>query len=187
MEITELKLSGVKMLEPKIFEDYRGSYTESYSARTLRTLGINTIFVQDNHSKTIKKNTLRGIHFQNNPKPQTKLVRCIRGKILDVVVDLKYDSPTYEKWLAVELSEENNKQILIPNGYGHAFCTLTDNCEVLYKVDEFYEPQYDRAIFWNDPEIGIDWGTNEPILSEKDLNAPLLKNSDCNLNMRINE
>jgi len=187
MKITELELEGVKILEPKKFEDHRGSYMESYSARTLREFGINTVFVQDNHSNTLKKGTLRGIHFQNNPKPQTKLVRCTRGKVLDVIVDLKYDSPTYKKWLAIELSEENNKQILIPNGFGHAFYTLTDHCEILYKVDEFYEPQYDRAIFWNDPEIGINWGIDNPILSEKDLNAPLLKNSDSNLNVGMND
>lgn len=187
MKIIDLDLDGVKILEPKKNVDHRGFYMESYSARTLEGFGIKTIFLQDNHSKTLNKGTLRGIHFQNNPKPQTKLVRCIKGRILDLVIDLKYNSLTYKKWIAIELSEENNKQILIPNGYGHAFYTLTDNCEVLYKVDQFYEPQYDRAIFWNDFDIGINLGIYNPILSRKDLNAPFLKNSDCNLNIEMND
>lgn len=186
MKITELELDGVKILESKVFEDYRGYYKESYSARKLKEFGIDTVFVQDNHSKTLKIGAIRGIHFQNNPKPQIKLVRCTRGRVLDVVVDLRKDSLNYKKWLAVELSEENNKQIWIPNGFGHAFLTLTDNCEVMYKVDEFYEPLYDRAIAWNDPEIGIDWGTNNPVVSDKDASAPLLKDSDCNLSMEVN-
>ncbi|MCR3922141.1 MAG: dTDP-4-dehydrorhamnose 3,5-epimerase [Firmicutes bacterium] len=187
MKITDLEIKGVKILEPRVFSDYRGSYSESYSARTLNEYGITTVFIQDNHSKTTKKGTLRGIHYQNNPKPQAKLVRCTRGKILDVVVDFRQDSPTYKQWLAVELSEENNKQIWIPNGFGHAFLTLTDNCEVLYKVDEFYEPTFDRAIAWNDQDISIDWPIKEPILSEKDKKAPLLKDSDCNLTIKVND
>lgn len=187
MKITNLELEGVKIIEPQVFEDFRGYYKESYSARTLKQYGIDSVFVQDNHSRTLKKNTIRGIHFQNNPKPQIKLVRCTRGKILDVVVDLRKDSPTFKKWLAIELSEDNNKQIWIPNGFGHGFLTLVDECEVLYKVDEFYEPQYDRAIAWNDPEINIQWGVKEPILSVKDINAPLLKDSDVNLSMELNK
>jgi dTDP-4-dehydrorhamnose 3,5-epimerase len=185
--IEELELPGVLIIIPEEYEDYRGSYMESYSERKLRNEGITTKFVQDNHSKTIKKGTIRGIHFQNNPKPQTKLVRCTRGKVLDVVVDLRKDSNNYKKWVAVELSEDNNKQIWIPNGFGHAFLTLTDNCHVLYKVDEFYEPTYDRAIRWDDPELGIKWGIENPIISVKDTNAPLLKDSDCNLTMEVNK
>lgn len=180
MKITELELEGVKILEPKYFEDYRGYYVESYSARTLKELGIDTVFVQDNHSYTIKQGTLRGIHFQNNPKPQIKLVRCVRGRVLDVVVDLRKDSPTYKKWLAVELSEENRKQIWIPVGYGHAFLTLEDNCEIQYKVSEFYYPEFDRAIAWDDEEINVNWNIDNPIVSEKDKNAPKLRDSDVN-------
>ena len=186
MKITELELAGVKILEPRYFEDYRGYYTESYSARTLAELGINATFVQDNHSYTIKRGTLRGIHFQNNPKPQIKLVRCIRGRILDVVVDLRKDSPTFKKWLSVELSADNHKQIWIPSGFGHAFLTLEDHCEVQYKVTEFYYPEFDRAIAWNDPEINVEWGIKNPIISEKDTRAPKLKDSDVNLNMERN-
>ena len=180
MKITELELEGVKILEPKYFEDYRGYYVESYSARTLKELGIDTVFVQDNHSYTIKKGTIRGIHFQNNPKPQIKLVRCVRGRVLDVVVDLRKDSPTYKKWLAVELSEENRKQIWIPEGYGHAFLTLEDNCEIQYKVSEFYYSEFDRAIAWDDEEINVNWNIDNPIVSEKDKNAPKLRDSDVN-------
>lgn len=180
MKITELELEGVKILEPKYFEDYRGYYVESYSARTLKELGIDTVFVQDNHSYTIKKGTIRGIHFQNNPKPQIKLVRCVRGRVLDVVVDLRKNSPSYKKWLAVELSEENRKQIWIPEGYGHAFLTLEDNCEIQYKVSEFYYPEFDRAIAWDDEEINVNWNIDNPIVSEKDKNAPKLRDSDVN-------
>jgi dTDP-4-dehydrorhamnose 3,5-epimerase len=187
MNITELELPGVKVIEPRVFEDFRGSYHESYSARTLKDYGIDTVFVQDNHSRTKRKGTLRGIHFQNNPVPQTKLVRCVRGRVWDVVVDLKRGSPTYRRWLATELSEDYDKQILIPNGYGHAFLTLTDGCEVLYKVDAFYEASLDRAIAWNDPEIGVDWPIVDPILSEKDIKAPALKDSDCNLELSQND
>lgn len=187
MKITELGIKGVKILEPQYFEDYRGYYVESYSARTLKEqFGIKTVFVQDNHSYTIKKGTIRGIHFQNNPKPQIKLVRCTKGKIRDIVVDLRHDSPTFKKWISVELSADNRKQIWIPNGFGHAFITLEDNCEVQYKVDEFYYPEYDRAIAWNDPEINIDWNIQTPIVSQKDMNAPRLIDSDVNFNMELN-
>lgn len=186
LNITKLSLDGVKILKPVVFEDYRGYYIESYSARSLKTFGIDTVFIQDNHSKTLKKGTIRGIHFQNNPKPQVKLVRCTKGKVLDVVVDLRSDSPTFRKWIAVELSETNKNQIWIPNGFGHAFLTLEDNCEVQYKVDEFYEPQYDRSIRWDDPDINIDWGIENPIVSQKDINACRLKHSDVNLSMEKN-
>ncbi len=187
MKVTNLELDGVKILEPKYFEDYRGYYTESYSARTLKEFGIDTVFVQDNHSYTMKKGTIRGIHFQNNPKPQIKLVRCVRGKVLDVVVDLRSDSPTFKQWLAIELSEDNRKQIWIPSGFGHGFLTLEDHSEIQYKVTEFYYPEFDRAIAWNDKEIGVKWGIDNPIISQKDIDAPVLKDSDVNLSMRLNK
>lgn len=183
MKITELELDGVKILEPNYFEDYRGYYCETYSSRTLHSSGIDTVFVQDNHSMSLKKGTIRGIHFQINPKSQIKLVRCTRGKVKDYVVDLRKDSPTFMQWLSVELSEENRKQIWIPSGYGHAFITLVDCCEVQYKVDEWYYPEYDRAIAWNDPDIAIDWGIANPIISQKDMKAPTLQMSDVNFTM----
>lgn len=180
MKITKLEIPEVMVLEPKYFEDYRGYYSEVYSARTLKEFGIDDVFIQDNHSFSLKKGTIRGIHFQNNPSPQIKLVRCTRGKVLDYAVDLRKGSPTYKKWVVVELSEQNRKQILIPEGFGHAFVTLEDNCEVLYKVTSFYEPTLDRAIAWNDPEINISWPITNPIVSVKDINAPTLVKSDVN-------
>lgn len=178
---------GVKVIQPDYFEDYRGYYCETYSQRTMKSLGIDMVFVQDNHSYSIKKGTIRGIHFQNNPVPQAKLVRCTNGKVMDYAVDLRRDSPTYKQWVCVELSKENRKQILIPSGFGHAFITLTDDCEVLYKVDGLYEPKLDRSIKWDDPEINIPWGITDPIVSQKDIKAPYLKDSDCNFTMKDNK
>jgi len=186
VKITELDIPGVKILEPKYFEDFRGYYSETYSARTLAEHGIDTVFVQDNHSYSMKKGTVRAHHFQNNPKPQIKLIRCVRGRILDVAVDLRSDSPTYKKWVSVILSEENRKQMWIPSGFSHGFMTLTDHCEVLYKVDEFYCPELDRAIAWNDPDIAMEWNIDDPIISAKDQKAPWLKDSDVNFTMAEN-
>ncbi|MBE6904691.1 MAG: dTDP-4-dehydrorhamnose 3,5-epimerase [Ruminococcaceae bacterium] len=180
MVVTESELPGVKILEPKYFEDYRGYYCESYSAKTLQQFGIGIIFVQDNHLLSLKKGTIRGIHFQNAPKAQTKLLRCTQGAIMDFVVDLRKGAPTYKKYISIEITADNRKQIFIPKGFGHACISLVDNTHVQYKVDEFYEPQYDRAIAWNDPELNIQWGTNDPIVSEKDRNAPFLCDSDMN-------
>lgn len=180
LKITELEIKGLKLLEPRYFEDNRGWFCETYSLRTMKEAGIDIVFVQDNHSLSKQKGIIRGIHFQNNPKPQTKLVRCTRGRIMDYAVDLRKNSPTYKKWISVELSEENRRQLLIPAGFGHAFITLEDNCEVQYKTDELYYPEFDRSIIWNDPEIGIDWGTDCPIVSEKDNKAPKLADSDVN-------
>ncbi len=186
VEIHDTKVPGVKILKPQYFEDYRGYYCETYSARTLRQLGICVTFVQDNHSFTLKKGTIRGIHFQNNPCPQIKLVRCTRGSILDVAVDLRKDSPTFMQWDATVLSAENRQQIWIPSGFGHGFLTLEDNCEVQYKVSSFYEPELDRAIAWNDPDIAVNWGIDAPIVSVKDVKAPRLRDSDVNFTMALN-
>jgi len=180
LKIIKTKIEGVCIIEPKVFGDHRGWFMESYSKMKFEENGININFVQDNHSLSAKKGTIRGLHFQNNPMAQTKLVRCTRGKILDVAVDIRKNSPTYKQWISVELSEENKKQLLIPKGFAHGFLTLTDNVEVQYKVDEYYSPEYDRSIRYDDPDIGIDWGIDNPILSEKDKSAPLLKDSDCN-------
>lgn len=131
---------------------------------------------------SLKRGTIRGIHFQNNPKAQAKLLRCTKGVIYDVVVDLRRNSPTFKKWIAVVLSEANKKQVYIPRGFGHACLALEDNIEVQYKVDNFYELALDRAIRWDDPELNIDWGINigEIIVPEKDKSAPFLKDSDVN-------
>ncbi len=183
LKITELQLPGVKIIEPDVYTDYRGYYMESYSLRTMREYGINDIFVQDNHLLSLKKGTIRGIHFQNAPYAQAKLLRCTKGKILDVVVDLRMNSLTYKKWISVELDSNEKKQIYIPRGFGHACMSLVDNTEVQYKVSELYYPEYDRAIAWNDPELNIEWGMNEIIVSPKDMNAATLAESDVNFTM----
>lgn len=148
---------------------------ESWSQRAMEEAGLHYNFVQDNHSSSIVKGTLRGIHFQYGDKSQAKLVRCARGAVIDVAVDLRKDSPTYKQWYAVELSEENKKQFMIPRGFGHGFVTLTDHVEFMYKADNYYAPEADGGIRWNDPEFGIDWGVEKPILSDKDANSPFFK------------
>ncbi|NLZ53586.1 MAG: dTDP-4-dehydrorhamnose 3,5-epimerase [Thermoanaerobacteraceae bacterium] len=180
MNLIKTEIEGVYIIEPRVFGDNRGWFMESYSKRVFQELGFDFKFIQDNHSYSALKGTLRGLHFQNNPMAQTKLVRCTRGKILDVAVDLRKGSPTYKKWVTVELSAENKRLFLIPKGFAHGFVTLTDDVEVQYKVDEYYSKEHDRSIRYDDPEIGIVWGLDNLILSEKDKNAPLLKNSDCN-------
>ena len=180
MNVIETKLPGVVIVEPQVFGDHRGWFMESWSKKTMEDHGLNCDFVQDNQSYTARKGTLRGIHFQQYPMAQTKLVRVTRGAVMDVAVDLRKDSPTYKQWIAVELSAENRKQLLIPQGFGHAFLTLTDDVEFVYKCDNFYSKEHDRNIRFDDPELGVEWGIAEPILSEKDAAAPFLKDSDCN-------
>ena len=179
MEIKELGM-GVLLLTPRVFYDDRGYYMESYSQRTLHEIGIDAVFVQDNHLLCLKKHTIRGIHFQNDPHAQAKLLRCTKGKILDIAVDLRRGSPTYRQYVSVELDAETKQQIFIPRGFGHVCMSLVDDTEVQYKVDELYYPEYDRAIAYNDPDIGIDWGDIDPIVSVKDRNAPRLCDSDVN-------
>jgi dTDP-4-dehydrorhamnose 3,5-epimerase len=173
MIVTETKLSGVFIIEPKVFGDARGWFMETYSK--IKTPEIEADFVQDNHSFSALKGTLRGIHFQNPPMAQAKLLRCSRGAIMDFAVDLRPESSTFKQWVCVELSAENCKQLFIPRGFGHGFITLTDNSEIMYKADNYYSPEHDAGILWSDPDIGIDWGTEQPILSEKDKTLPLLK------------
>ena len=177
MKFTKTDLEGVLIVEPAVFGDHRGFFMESWSRREFEKEGLYYDFVQDNHSSSSVKGTLRGIHFQRGDKAQAKLVRCVKGAVLDVAVDLRPASPTYKKWVAVELSAENKKQLLIPRGFGHGFVTLTDDVEFLYKADNYYAPEADGGIRWNDPEIGMDWGVEHPILSQKDENAPLLKDA----------
>lgn len=178
MKIIKTELEGVLILEPVVHGDHRGFFLESWSRRDMEEAGLFYDFVQDNHSFSAQKGTLRGVHFQRGDKAQAKLVHCIRGAVLDVAVDLRPDSPSYKRWTAVELSAENRKQILIPRGFGHAFLTLTDDVEFLYKADNYYAPGAEGGIRWNDPELGILWGISDPILSEKDAKAPFLKDSD---------
>ena len=177
MNFIKTEIEGVVIVEPAVFGDHRGFFMESWSRRSFEEAGLCYDFVQDNHSSSTVKGTLRGIHFQRGEYSQAKLVRCVRGAVLDVAVDLRPQSPTYKKWVAVELSEENKKQLMIPRGFGHGFVTLTDDVEFLYKADNFYAPASEGGIRWNDPELGIDWGVEEPILSAKDAVAPFLKDA----------
>lgn len=180
MKFQKTELDGVYILMPEVHGDHRGWFCEAYSKKEFAEAGIGYDFVQDNHSYSAKKGVLRGLHFQINPASQAKLVRCTRGAILDVAVDIRRGSPDYKKWTAVTLSAENKKQFFIPKGFAHGFLTLTDDVEVLYKVDEYYCPECDAGIAWNDPTIGVDWWINDPILSKKDQDAPLLEVSRAN-------
>lgn len=182
MEIIKTDIEEVLIIKPKVFGDHRGWFTETYSKMNFKKVGIDTDFIQDNQSFSAEKGTLRGLHFQLHPKAQAKLIRCTKGKILDVAVDIREGSPTYKKWVAIELTEENKQQLLIPKGFAHGFLTLTDNVEVQYKVDEYYSQEHDRSIRFDDPEVNVDWGIENPILSDKDLNAPVLLKSDANFN-----
>lgn len=177
MKITKTKLDGVIIIEPDVFGDNRGFFMESWNKKKIEEAGFYYDFVQDNHSKSTVKGTLRGIHFQKGDKAQAKLVRCVKGAVLDVAVDLRKNSPTFKQWVGVELSAENKKQLLIPRGFGHGFVTLTDDVEFLYKADNYYEPEADAGIRWNDPDIGVEWGVENPILSEKDKKNLFFK--DC--------
>lgn len=175
MKVTETELKGVYVIEPQVFGDARGWFMESWSQKKLEEAGIHVDFVQDNQSFSATKGTLRGLHYQLNPMCQAKLLRCTRGEILDVAVDIRKGSPQYAKWVGVKLSAENKKQLLIPRGFAHGFITLTDDVEVQYKADNYYAPECDGNIRWDDPEIGVEWGLKPVILSEKDAKAPLLK------------
>lgn len=175
MNITKTKIKDVVIIEPQVFGDHRGFFMESWSKRKMEEAGLYYDFVQDNHSSSTVKGTLRGIHFQQGEWCQAKLVRCTRGAVLDVAVDLRKDSPTYTQWVGIELSEDNKKQLLIPRGFGHGFITLTDHVEFMYKADNYYAPQADGGIRWNDPTIGVKWGVAKPILSEKDKMNPFFE------------
>lgn len=178
MKFIETKIPEVKIIEPDVFGDHRGYFFETWSEPKYAEL--NFVAVQDNESFTAKKGTLRGLHFQQDPKAQSKIVRVVRGAVMDVAVDLRKGSPTYLQWVAVELSEENKRQFYIPRGFAHGFLTLTDDVIFCYKVDNLYNKECDRSIRFDDPDIGVDWGITDPVLSDKDLSAPWFKDSDCN-------
>lgn len=186
LKITELKLPGVKVIEPVYFEDNRGYSAETYNARTLQENGIITRFFVDYVCYNREAGTVRGIHFQNNPHPQVKLVRVLHGEVLDFVVDLRRDSPTYKQWTSMILSEANRKQLYLPSGYGHAYVTREPGTVVLYKFNDYYDRELVRAVRWNDPELGLAWGIEAPVLSASDSRAPYLRESDVNLTMEGN-
>ncbi len=181
MKRIDTKLPGVCIVEPQVFGDHRGYFMETYSQKAFAEIGIDNVFVQDNQSFTAQAGSLRGIHFQNDPMAQAKLVRVTKGAVLDVAVDLRKGSPTYKQWVAVELSAENKRMLFIPRGFGHGFRTLTDDVEFCYKVDNLYSKECDRGIRFDDPTIGVEWGeVIQELLSAKDMGAPMLDDSDCN-------
>lgn len=175
MIVEKTALSGVLILTPKRFGDARGFFSESYSARGLAEHGVDTVFVQDNHSLSAATGTIRGLHFQADPHAQDKLVRCGRGALFDVAVDIRTGSPTYGQWTGVELTAENGRQLLVPRGFAHGFITRTPDTEIVYKCSDYYAPDCEGALRWDDPDLGIDWGlgSHTPVLSEKDAIAPL--------------
>ena len=180
MNVQKTSLPEVMIIESQVFGDNRGWFYESYNKEKMAEIGLDMEFIQDNHSLSVPRYTVRGIHFQNNPYAQSKLVRCVAGRIFDFAVDLRKDSPNYKKWVTVELSAENKLQLFIPKGFGHGFITLEDNSQVCYKVDAPWSREHERSIVFNDPDIALSLPEGEYILSEKDRNAPLLKDCDCN-------
>ena len=170
MTITETELKGLLLLEPKVFEDQRGYFFESFNQQNFSKKGLDLNFVQDNQSKS-QKNVLRGLHFQKPPFAQGKLIHVIKGAVLDIAVDIRNLSPSYGKHVSIELNEANKLMLYIPPGFAHGFLTLEDETIFTYKCTEFYNPDAESAIYWNDKTLNIDWGLDDPVLSEKDQNA----------------
>ena len=181
MNITKTDIQGLIIIEPQIFKDSRGCFFESWNAKKFKQLGISEDFVQDNQSVS-SKGVLRGLHFQNPPYAQAKLVRVIEGSVLDVVVDLRKNSPTYGKHVSVILSEENNKSFFIPKGFAHGFLSLEDNTVFNYKCSDYYNKESEGSLLWNDEDLKIDWQIDNPLVSEKDLQADLFKNFKTKFN-----
>ena len=173
MKFVQTELPDVILVKPTVIEDHRGFFMESYHIEKFKLGGIDCTFVQDNHTKSVQ-NTLRGLHFQVK-YPQAKLLCCLKGKVFDVAVDIRKDSPYFSKWIGVELSEDNKFQLFIPQGFAHGYYVMSETAEIIYKCSAIYHPEDEQGIRWNDPEIGIDWPGLNPILSEKDQNLTLLK------------
>ena len=176
LSVSATTLSEVRIIMPQTLSDSRGLFCEVYNRRDFEAAGFFQDFVQDNHSTSLYQNTIRGLHFQRPPFAQAKLVRTVRGRILDIAVDIRKSSPTFRQHIAVELSAENWRQLFIPVGFAHGFCALEPNTEVVYKVTDYYSREHDRGIFWRDPDLGIPWPLNGegPRLSERDLALPKL-------------
>ena len=176
MEIEQTRLPGVAILTPRRFGDNRGFFAETWNRARMEEAGIDLDFVQDNHSVSAQAGTLRGLHYQSPPHAQAKLVRCGRGALYDVAVDIRHGSPTFGHWVGVDLTAENGRQLLIPAGFLHGFVTRVPDTEIVYKCSDYYAPECDGAVRWDDPGIGIDWalGETDPILSDKDAAAPTL-------------
>lgn len=179
MEIEKTGLPGVLLLIPRRFGDDRGFFAETWSRARMKEAGLDIDFVQDNHSFSTRAGTIRGLHFQAPPQAQAKLVRCGRGALFDVAVDIRQGSPSYGQWTGALLSEHNGRQLLVPAGFAHGFATLVPNTEIVYKCSAPYAPETEGAVRWDDPDIGIHWGVEgDPILSEKDTRAPRLADLD---------
>ena len=176
MQLIPTDIPDVKILVPKQYKDHRGFFSEVYSRKALADVGITADFLQDNHSLSVEKGVLRGLHYQLPPMAQDKLIRVVRGAILDVAVDVRRSSPTFGKHVAALVSADNWRQIYVPSGFAHGFVTLEPHTEVLYKVTAFYSPEHERGIRWNDPDLGIEWGLGDgqAILSGRDLHHPTL-------------
>ena len=177
MIIEQTSLGGVYLITPRRFGDNRGFFAETWNREVFRAQGIDLDFVQDNHSLSAQPGTVRGLHFQAPPRAQAKLVRCGRGRLFDVAVDIRVGSPTYGRWFGAELSFENGRQLLIPAGFAHGFVTREPDTEIVYKCSDTYAPETEGAVLWNDPGIGIDWGLpagQDAVLSARDAVAPRL-------------
>ena len=168
MKGIETDFPEVKLIVPQVFQDNRGFFQESFNLKRMQENGLNYNFVQDNHSFSVQKYTIRALHFQKAPMAQAKLVRVIKGAVLDVVVDIRRESKSFGKFITFELSDQNHHQVLIPRGFAHGFCTLVEDCHVIYKVDEYYSPEHNQGIIWNDRTIKIPWPTANPVLSKQD-------------------
>ena len=175
----KLKIPEVILIEAKSFHDKRGFFLESFKESDFKNNGIDTKFVQDNFSRSTK-GVLRGLHYQKNSKAQAKLVSVNRGEIFDVAVDIRQNSPTHGRWIGEVLSDNNHKLLYVPEGFAHGFCVLSDEADVLYKVNNEYSPEHEKGILWNDSDIGITWPVEKPILHDKDQQLPLLKDADNN-------
>ncbi len=173
-KFTPLAIPEVIMIEPTVFSDSRGFFTETYNKKEFADAGIFEDFIQDNHSYSTK-GVVRGLHFSLPPHETAKLVRCVEGEVLDVAVDIRANSKTFGKWVAEKLSRENGKMLFVPKGFAHGYCVLSETSSFLYKVSEYYYPESDRGILWNDSDLAIDWGVENPILSEKDSKLPTFK------------
>lgn len=175
MKIKTTKLKDLLIIIPDVFKDNRGFFYEVYSEKKFNDMGINVQFVQDNHSLSVQKNVIRGLHFQSPPCSQAKLVRVTKGAVFDVVVDLRKQSETFGQWQGFDLTEDNFSMLFIPRGFAHGFCTLAPNTEFLYKTDNFYAPDSEGSLRWDDPDLKIAWPVANPILSKKDLEADLFR------------
>jgi dTDP-4-dehydrorhamnose 3,5-epimerase len=182
-EFITLDIPGPLVIESRVFSDPRGSFVEIYRHSDFARAGIREHFVQDNYSRS-SKGVLRGLHYQKDPHAQGKLVRCVKGRVYDVIVDIRSGSPTFAKWMGIELSEDNGLMFYVPPGFAHGFVVLSGQAEFLYKCTDEYSPENDRGIIWNDPSIGIDWPAKKPLLSDKDRSLPLLREADITFRYR---